>query len=68
MKTKRLNVTATCMAVYNSAIDVPAELTLDEAIQYAKEHIDEIPVGVLEYIGDSDQLDEENCNFDEEGE
>lgn len=52
----------------DGAIDVPAELTLDEAIQYAKEHIDEIPVGVLEYIGDSDQLDEENCNFDEEGE
>lgn len=56
MKTKRLNVAATCMAVYNSSIDVPADLSLEEAIQYAKDHIDEIPIGELEYISDSDQL------------
>lgn len=68
MKTKRLNVTVNCMAVYNSAIDVPACLSLDEAIRYAREHIDEIPVGVPAYIFGSDQLDEENCDFDEEGE
>lgn len=62
---KRLNVTATCMAIYNSGIDVPDEMTLEEAIAYAKEHIKEIPLGVLEYISDSDELDEENCDFDE---
>ena len=62
---KRLNVTCTCMAVYNSAIMVPDELTLEEAIQYAKDHIDEINIGELEYISDSDELDEENCDFDE---
>lgn len=61
---KRLNVTVTCMAVYNSAIEVPDNMTIDEAIEYAKEHIDEIPVGELEYISDSDELDEENCDFD----
>ena len=44
---KRLNVTIDCMAVYNSAIMVPDELTLEEAIQYAKDHIDEICVGEL---------------------
>lgn len=61
---KRLNLTATCMAVYNSAIMVPDELTLEEAIQYAKDHIDEICIGELEYISGSDELNEENCDFD----
>ena len=65
MKTKRLNVTVNCMAVYNSAIDVPASLSLEEAIRYVREHTDEIPLGVLEYIPDSDQLDEDNCSFDD---
>ena len=66
METRRLNITATCKAVYNSAIDVPIDLSLDEAIRYAKEHINEIPTDELEYISDTDQLDEENCCFDDE--
>lgn len=63
---RKLNVTVQCMAVYNSSIMVPRELTFEEAIKYAKEHIDEINLGELEYISDSDELDEENCDFDEE--
>lgn len=63
---RKLNVTVQCMAVYNSSIMVPRELTFEEAIKYAKEHIDEINLGELEYISDSDVLDEENCDFDEE--
>lgn len=63
VKTKRLNVTIQCLAVYNSGIDVPYDMSLEEAIEYAKEHINEIPVGVLEYISDSDQIDEDNCEF-----
>lgn len=63
---KKLNVTVTCMAVYNSSIEVPDGMTLKEAIEYAKEHINEIPIGEMEYISDSDELDEENCDFDEE--
>jgi hypothetical protein len=62
---KRLNVTVTCMAVYCSGIDVPDEMTLEEAIGYAKKHIDEIPIGELEWISDSDEIDEENCDFEE---
>lgn len=62
---KRLNVTVQCMAVYCSSIDVPDEMTLEEAIEYAKEHINEIPLGVMEYVSDSDELDEENCDFEE---
>lgn len=51
---RKLNVTVQCMAVYNSSIMVPRELTFEEAIKYAKEHIDEINLGELEYISDSD--------------
>ena len=61
---KRLNVTVQCMAVYNSSIEVPDDMTIEEAIKYAKEHLNEIPCGELEYIPDSDELDEENCDFD----
>lgn len=64
-ETKTLDVTVQCMAVYNSSIEVPADMTLAEAIEYAKEHIDQIPVGEMEYISDSDEIDAENCCFDD---
>lgn len=60
---KKLDVTVQCMAVYNSSIDVPDGLTIDEAIEYAKKHIDNIALGVLEYVPGSDVLDKENCDF-----
>ena len=65
---KRLNVTIQCMAVYNSSIEVPEEMTLEEAIEYAKNHLNEIPLEELEYVDDSDILDEENCDFEEDKE
>lgn len=61
---KTLNVTITCMAYYNSSIDVPEYMTLEEAIEYAKAHIDEIPRGEMKYISNSDELDVENCDFE----
>ena len=61
---KRLNVTCTCLAVYNSSIKVPDDMLLEEAIEYATEHIHEIPTGKLEYISDSDEIDDENCDFE----
>jgi len=61
---KRLNVTVQCMAVYNSSIEVPDGMALEEAVDYAKDHLDEIPCGELEF-SDSDELDEENCDFEE---
>ena len=65
---RKFNVTVQCLAVYNSNIMVPDELTFDEAIQYAKDHIDEIRLGELDYVVGSDELDEENCDFDEDEE
>lgn len=61
---KKLNLTIQCMSVYNSSIWVPDDMSFKEAIAYAKEHLHEAPLGVLEYVSDSDQLDEENCDFD----
>ena len=57
---KTLNVTVNCVAVYNSSIEVPDNMSLEEAIEYAKNHIDDIPLGELEYVKESDTLDEDN--------
>ncbi len=62
---KRLEVTVECKAIYNSSILVPDDYSVEEAIKYAKDNLNNIPLGVLEYIPDSDLLDEENCFFDE---
>ena len=36
MKTKRLNLTIQCTAVYNSAIQVPDDMSLEETIEGCK--------------------------------
>jgi hypothetical protein len=61
---KTLNVTVNCIGVYNSSIHVPDGMTIDEAIKYASELLDSIPLTHVEWAGDV-CLDEENCDFDE---
>lgn len=61
---KTLNVTVNCLGVYNSSIQVPDDMTIDEAIKYASEHLDLIPMGQVEWVGDAN-FDEENCDFDD---
>ena len=51
--------------IYDSKIDVPDDMSIEEAIAYAKSHLDEVPLGELHYVQDSDELDEDNCDFDE---
>ena len=63
---KRLNVTVTVSMVGDSSILVPDELNLDEAIEYAKNHLHAISLPEnLEYIESSDIIDEDNCDFDD---
>ena len=63
---KTLNVTILCQAYYTSHIEVPDELTFEEALEYAKEHMDDISIeSSLEYVPFSDELDVENCDFEE---
>ena len=63
---KTLNVTVMCTAIYNSSIEVPDDMTLEEAIEYAKDNIQDIPLGELEYTPYSDEIDEENCEFEDD--
>ena len=63
---RKLDVTVQCIAVYNSSIMVPKDLSLEEAIEYAKDHINSINITELEYINDSDEICEDECQFDDE--
>lgn len=63
---KTLSVRIWCQAWYDSEIEVPDGMTLKEAVEYAKEHIEEIPLKGLEYLPYSDELDEECCEFEED--
>lgn len=65
-KTKTLNVLMNCIAYYQSSIEVPEEMTLEEAIEYARDHINEIRVCELTHIPLTDEVDEEFCSFDGE--
>lgn len=53
------------MATYTSEIEVPAYMTLEQAMDYAEQHLDTIPIQELNYISDSDELNRENCDFSE---
>ena len=56
---KILACTVYCSASYQSSLQLPEEIEeLSEAIRYAEEHLDEIPLGILQYIPDSDELSE----------
>lgn len=62
---KKFNVTMTFLSVGTTTIEVPDELTLEQAIEYAKENIKSIPIPYnAEYVDDSDIIDEENCDFE----
>lgn len=61
--TQILDVTVQCLATYRSSIRVPKGLSLEEAVAYAKEHIGAIDLGTLQYVPDSDELDESCCSF-----
>lgn len=64
---KYLDGTVICLASYHGRLPLPEDVhTLAEGVAYAKKHLDEIPLGELEYIMDSDGLDEENCCLVEE--
>lgn len=66
-KTKKFNVTYQYSQIGTVTIYVPEEMTLKEAIEYARDNIDEIPLPTNgEYIQDSDIIDEENCDFEDE--
>ena len=65
-ETRTLNLSVECRAYYNSHIEVPADLALNEAIEYAKRHLDEVPIkGQLKYLPGYDALNIDRCDFSE---
>lgn len=66
MLLKKLDLTLSWREYGKAEIMVPEELTLEQAIQYAKDHIDSITLPTeSEYMESSDEIiDEDNCAFD----
>lgn len=61
---KRLNIKMAYTFVGDTYIDVPAGLTIEEAVEYARKHLSEIPVAEnAKYIPDSDNFELEDCSF-----
>lgn len=74
-KTKRLHIAMTYTFVGDVGIDIPVELLegkteeeqYDIAFNYAKNHIDEIPVAAnAEYLSDSDEFERDDIDFEED--
>ena len=63
METKTFHVGVICTAFYKSELQVSADMTADEAWEYAQNHLDDIPVGDLEWVGDCEVDDPSNCHF-----
>ena len=62
-KMRSFKVTICCSCWYKAELEVPADYTREEALEYARDQLPDIPLGELEYIPNSDELDEENCDF-----
>lgn len=62
--TKTFDITCVCKASYKSHIQVPAHFTKEQAMRYAKEHLDNISIeSELEFVNDTGELVEEGCCF-----
>lgn len=70
--TVKLHISMTYIFTGDTGIDIPAELLEEKsedeklkiAYEYARKHIDEIPVADnAEYVLDSDNFDLESCDF-----
>lgn len=64
--TKKLHLTINCQAVYEGSMDVPIEMTFEDAITFARKNIESVPLGPLTYISGSDELDVDNCDFEDD--
>ena len=63
---KKLHVSLVYYVVGDTSIMVPDNLTIEEAINYAKDHIKDIELpSNPEYIYGSDYIDEDDCDFED---
>lgn len=65
-KMKKLEIAVECRAWYESSIMVPIDMDKKEAIQYAKEHMEDLKIeSSLIHLG-NDVIDEKECYFEDE--
>lgn len=63
---KKLHLTVYVTSIGDTSIRVPDNLTVEEAIQYAKEHLSEVALpSNLDPDHGTMVLDEENCDFED---
>ena len=60
---KILKVALQCLATHTAYIKVKDNCSLEDAIEVAKTQIDHMPAENLQYVADSDQICEEECEF-----
>lgn len=66
MESKKFNITYQYSMIGTITIDVPKDMTIEEALKYAEDNIEDLPLpDNAEYISESCLLDQENCDFDE---
>ena len=60
---KILKVALQCLATHNAYISVDDDCNLEDAIEIAKNQMDNLPTDNLRYVEDSDQICEDECAF-----
>lgn len=66
-KKRRLNIMMTCIGVYKTHIDVPEEMSLEEAVAYANSVKDNLFIeSEIEWVEDYDEITPEDVKFADE--
>ena len=65
METKTLKMFVICEATYKTTIEVPENFSLEEAIGFAKEHMEDLSVEDLTWSKDL-YIDEDLCELEDD--
>ena len=66
-KKRRLNIMMTCIGVYRTHVDVPEEMSLEEAVAYANSVKDNLFIeSEIEWVEDYDEITPEDVKFADE--
>ena len=64
-KKRRLNISMACIGVYTTHVDVPEEMSLEEAVAYANSVKDDLFVeSDIEWVDDLGEIRLEDCDFE----
>ena len=60
----KYKITIDCAAYYEGEVEIPTNLTVDEAYSYVKERLHEIPVDWLTKMEGSENIDKELFEYE----